>query len=342
VDSLAVSVIVPVYNAGKYLKECIKSIAAQTLPEIEIILVDDGSSDNSGKICEGYAGKDTRIRVVHQTNQGVSAARNLGIRLARGRYIGFVDADDWFAPEMFRTLYESAVRSNSQLVLCNYYRVKNNRFIIRDEFKNIEASDPQIKEKLIEGMLNPSESNILGSCCRALFLRELLTQNKIAFDEKENMMEDMAFTLQCVVCAKAVSIEHEPLYYYRVNPHSATKKYMDDIGADMMNVISRVQASLGVHSSSTIERAIQANIASLTATAAANVCKKGTPMCFWERVRYCGQLKAYPCVRLALKNTWKDKKMFQRTVWPQVVCMRLHLIWLVILYHSVKNRTLFQ
>ena len=103
-----VSIIVPIYRVEKYLSQCVDSLLCQTLEEIEIILVDDGSPDNCGRIADEYARQDSRVKVIHQENAGLSAARNTGIRAATGEYIGFVDSDDWAGPEMFRRSFQSA------------------------------------------------------------------------------------------------------------------------------------------------------------------------------------------------------------------------------------------
>lgn len=115
-----ISVIVPVYKVEPYLQKCIDSILAQTFRDIEVILVDDGSPDNCPAICDAAAEKDERVRVIHQKNGGLSAARNAGLDIARGEWIGFVDSDDYIAPEMYQTLYNTAIKNDAQLALCSY------------------------------------------------------------------------------------------------------------------------------------------------------------------------------------------------------------------------------
>ena len=113
-----ISVIVPVYNVESYLKVCVDSILAQTYENLEIILVDDGSKDSSGKMCDEYAEKDARIKVVHKKNGGVSSARNKGLDVASGEYIGFVDSDDSTKPNMFEILYKNMVTSDADVSVC--------------------------------------------------------------------------------------------------------------------------------------------------------------------------------------------------------------------------------
>ena len=118
-----ISVIVPVYNVEKYLRQCLDSIVAQTYRDLEIILVDDGSIDASGAICDEYAVRDSRIKVVHQPNRGLSSARNTGLDLVSGEYTFFIDSDDWIHEKALERLLLAQAKTNADLVLCNYQRV---------------------------------------------------------------------------------------------------------------------------------------------------------------------------------------------------------------------------
>lgn len=115
-----VSIIIPVYKVEKYLSKCIESIFKQTYFDLELILVDDGSPDKCPEICDTYASKDERVVVIHQKNAGVSAARNAGLEKAKGEYIGFVDPDDWIAPEMYKKMISELESSESDLAICGY------------------------------------------------------------------------------------------------------------------------------------------------------------------------------------------------------------------------------
>ena len=113
-----ISVIVPVYNCEKYIGKCIESILNQTFKDLELILIDDGSADESGKICDEYKIQDKRVKVIHEKNSGVSIARNVGINVAKGKYIGFVDSDDYLAPDMYESLYENLMKSHADVAIC--------------------------------------------------------------------------------------------------------------------------------------------------------------------------------------------------------------------------------
>ena len=129
-EEILLSIIVPVYNVEKYLKECVASLLHQTLKQYEIILVDDGSTDSSGRICDRYASKDSHIRVVHKENGGLSSARNAGLDVAKGRYIGFVDSDDYILPDMYEKLIAELEFTHAEIAICSYF--------VFTEFKEIK------------------------------------------------------------------------------------------------------------------------------------------------------------------------------------------------------------
>ena len=130
-----ISIIVPVYNVESYLKKCLESIINQTYKNIEIILIDDGSTDSSGKICDDYANKDKRIKVIHKQNGGVSDARNTALDICRGDYIGFIDSDDYIELDMYETLLKFLLNNNLDVAMCSSYTVKNKQLIRCKNFK---------------------------------------------------------------------------------------------------------------------------------------------------------------------------------------------------------------
>ena len=137
VDGERISVIVPVYKVEPYLRKCLDSIVNQTYRNLEIILVDDGSPDNCGRICDEYAERDKRIRVIHQKNGGVSSARNEGLKIASGDWIGWVDSDDWIEPDMFEYLLENAKKSKADIAVCSRKEWYKDRCILRKWEKDI-------------------------------------------------------------------------------------------------------------------------------------------------------------------------------------------------------------
>lgn len=213
---IKISVIIPIYNVEKYLKRCIDSVINQTLKEIEIILVDDGSPDNSGMICENYAKTDNRIKVIHKKNGGLGLARNSGLEIAKGKYIGFVDSDDYIEKTMFEKLYNNAIKENADTCLCN---IEN----ISGTYKNKEVFN-EIIPRLIGG------SDYIGmSVWKGIYSKDIIDNYNIRFvSEREFISEDIMFDLNYYKYSKCVTIVNENLYNYTVNTASLSRKYKDD------------------------------------------------------------------------------------------------------------------
>ena len=214
-----ISIIVPVYNIEKYLQKCIKSIINQTYKNIEIILVDDGSKDNSGKICDEFKQIDNRIKVIHKENGGLSDARNAGLKIAKGEYIGFVDSDDYIAQDMFETLYKLAKENNADISIVSFYEIYNGKVIGVRDFKSLEEMDKieAMKELLID-------TKIQSYAWNKLFKKELF--ENIEFPTNKNF-EDIATTLLLFEKANKVMLLEDPKYYYvrRDNSIIGTRNY---------------------------------------------------------------------------------------------------------------------
>lgn len=210
------SIIVPVYKVEKYLPKCIDSILAQTFRDFELILIDDGSPDNCGAICDEYAARDSRIKVIHQANAGVSAARNAGLDIASGTYLGFVDSDDWIEPEMYGDLVAVAQQEKADVV-CSQMFI-NSDPLLRTNCIHKYSGD----ELMVELFSRPSR--ITGSSCNKLFLRErIITQR---FPEDTRIWEDHIFLFYCFSsnCRKGVLLD-VPHYHYRKSETSASQGF---------------------------------------------------------------------------------------------------------------------
>lgn len=213
-----ISVIVPVYNGGQYLEECLESIIGQTYKNLQIILIDDGSKDKSGKICNEYAKKDKRIEVIHQENAGVSSARNNGLDNARGEWITFVDADDWIEKDFCDILYKKARQNNCEIAMCGYNRAVGSKSK-KINFKENETFLTS-KEYLIAA-LNPQTG--VGFCHTKLIKKMAI--NEIRFKEQLKVGEDAIYNEMIAKnITKAIYIK-EPLYSYRINMNSVVKKF---------------------------------------------------------------------------------------------------------------------
>ena len=202
------SVIVPVYNVEDYLSKCIDSLIVQTLKDVEIILVNDGSTDKSGDICDKYRLKDNRIKVIHKENGGTSDARNTGIEIARGKYISFVDSDDWIDPHMFEKLYNLAIENEADIVQCDYIKVYDENVIVNNISENITKYN---SEQILHELYGPNYIKTV-IVCNKIYKRELF--NEIRFP-KGKFYEDEFTTYKILHKANLIIDTNIPMYYYR-------------------------------------------------------------------------------------------------------------------------------
>ena len=218
VNSL-ISVIVPVYNVEKYLRESVESVLAQTYKELEIILVDDGSTDESGKICDEYASVDNRVTVIHKDNGGLSDARNTGLKYSHGKYIYFLDSDDYLKTDAIEKLVCFAERLHLQIVFFdgkNIYEIESNKHR-RDKFERLHDHGAGSGAAML---LRLDRYNEYACCVPMLLLRsDYIAENKLHF-YKGIIHEDELFTAAAFVKAKRAGHLHEPLYIRRVREGS--------------------------------------------------------------------------------------------------------------------------
>ena len=229
-NSMNVSVIIPVYNAEKYICRVIESLKNQTLRAIEIILVDDGSTDGSPNVCDIFASQDARVRVIHAINNGVSTARNLGIMIAKGDYLMFCDADDVPDISIAEKLFNKATLEDADCVLCGFIKKKGTREEIAPINDNTSIYD---KKKILHDLIMPmlvwgyapegkTVANVYGSVWRCLYRRSVLVNNGIRFYPSIKLGEDMLFNEQLLFSCNRVAFVSESLYVYNENEFSAT------------------------------------------------------------------------------------------------------------------------
>lgn len=209
-----ISVIVPVYNTEKYLRCCIDSILSQTYPNFELILVDDGSTDKSGTICDDYEDSDKRVRVAHIGNKGVSAARNNGIKMAKGAYLMFVDSDDHISPDMLEHMLERVVSENCDIAVCGFTYTymderKNKDMCVKTEF--VGDSRSFIKTAFWETYFALD----LHGPCNKLIQTNILRDHNILFDENLTICEDGLFSFSVLQHCKKIVVMPQCLYFYR-------------------------------------------------------------------------------------------------------------------------------
>lgn len=248
-DIPKISIIVAVYNTESiYFRQCMDSLLGQSLKELEIILIDDGSKKECAELCDEYAAQDDRIIVLHKENEGVSIASNTGIEMASGEYITFVDHDDWIDKDMCRKAYEKIKETESDVAIWNYnsyckndckkayYKGKNQVIYKQDEIQKLQA---QIIDVFA---FEEQQILLLGANWCKLYKSELLKGNKDArFPEHMMGGEDAIFTYKALGHAKKAVFFNEALYYYRQNEQSYTKRFKPDMLGDELRLIRMYQ-----------------------------------------------------------------------------------------------------
>lgn len=223
-----ISIIVPVYNSKRYLPRCIESICGQTYRELEILLVDDGSTDGSGEICEAYARKDPRILVVHQENGGAVRARREGLSLASGEYIAFADSDDWLEPQMLEMLHESLCGQGAEIAMCGRYEEtgRATRAVSQGIAAGRYDKEALIRQVYPRMIVNRRffEWGLFPGLWDKLFRRESIEKYLMAVDERITMGDDAACVYPALLEAESIYIRKECLYHYRQSPSSMVKR----------------------------------------------------------------------------------------------------------------------
>ena len=224
-----ISVIVPVYKVEKYLRQCLDSLTAQTLENMEIVVVDDGSPDGCPAICDEYAARDARVKVVHKENGGLLSARKAGLAASKGDYIGFVDGDDWVEPDTFLNMYKAICDYSPDMVLseflCDYGdRVEPSGQCFEEGFYNRDRLEKEIFPRMLFGGRFYS-FGVNPNCWSKLVRRELIEKNLIPVDERIRMGEDAAFIYPCLLDSQSAVCIKNPTYHYRITGQSMSTAY---------------------------------------------------------------------------------------------------------------------
>ncbi len=221
--NVKVSIIVPVYNCEKSIERCIKSICNQTYDNIEIIIVDDGSKDNSGIICDELAQNDSRIKVIHQQNSGVSVARNKAIAISTGQYLQFVDSDDWLPDYTTTILAEAAIKTGADLIIGDFYRVVGNRISTKGKIKSKKVFS--LQEYANYMIKNPADF-YYGVLWNKLYRRSIIEKYNIRMLENLHWCEDFIFNLEYIKYCHIFYAVQIPIYYYVRNNNSLSNNNM--------------------------------------------------------------------------------------------------------------------
>lgn len=224
-----ITVIVPVYNTEKYLSRCIESILQQTHKDLEVILINDGSSDKSGLICDEYAKFDKRVKVIHQTNKGQSSARNKGLEIATGKYIGFVDSDDWIKRDMYEYLIKALKDNDCDIANIDYILVNDERLINQSEESiKIYKNEEILYEYLLEGTIRGSYS-----FCRNIYKKELFKD--VRFPEGK-INEDIVTNYKVLANARKMCKSNYIGYYYYQDNNSTTRGGLKSRDFDLIDI----------------------------------------------------------------------------------------------------------
>lgn len=206
-----VTLIIPVYNAERYLRRSLDSVSAQTFSDMEVLLLNDGSKDGSLGICREYEKKDVRFRVIDKENSGVSDTRNLGMRLACGKYLQFMDSDDWLTPDATESLVQTAERDQCDFVIADFYRVKGKRYV---EKRHIRREDVMSREEFAMEMAEDPADFYYGVMWNKLYRREIVREHELFCDTSLNWCEDFLFNLSFIRYGGRFRAMQKPVYYY--------------------------------------------------------------------------------------------------------------------------------
>jgi glycosyltransferase involved in cell wall biosynthesis len=247
-----VSVVIPVYNSAKYLHECLDSVIAQTFSDWEIVAIDDGSSDDSPAILDEYAAKDSRIKVIHKANGGVSAARNDGLAAASGEYVLFADSDDWLSDDALQVLFDATSNGAVDVAIADHWQWKENgseslhhffaEDFLTDSLAVIRDVQRMVLYKGYSPYPSPNCSYMFSALWTKLIRRTLLVDNGIRFSGSLKLYEDGLVALQVFQHAKSVCYRRVPVYHYRVLNNSLCHINEQKLVTDCANIVREVES----------------------------------------------------------------------------------------------------
>lgn len=210
-----VSIIVPIFNSEKYVLKCLSSLKQQSYSNIEVIIVNDGSTDNTKTICQNYIIYDKHFHLINTQHMGVSHARNVGIKLSKGQYIIFVDGDDFVSHDYVETLVHSIKELNVDLVCADYYTVENDK--INNDFSDKKT---EILDNIAAINLLHNDKYFCGYLWNKIFIKQIIISNNLSFDTRVKIWEDMLFCLEYLLCIKNIAYIHKRIYYYVIHSDS--------------------------------------------------------------------------------------------------------------------------
>ena len=239
-----ISIIIPVYNVVSYLREALDSAIHQTYENLEIIIIDDGSTDGAGEICDEYS-DDSRVIIIHQMHQGVSAARNTGLDLARGEYIAFLDPDDAYHLSFIRSMLEAAFRENVGIVICKYYQLQTSKQMDASEKRMILPSAKPGAYSRKDAIISLFEGQLQIKIWSMLYKRELWEKQR--FPTEYDVAEDVISLYSIFDLCNLVYVIEQPLYFYRKRSESLSAIYTEKIIQDRIRACHFIEHFVGSH-----------------------------------------------------------------------------------------------
>lgn len=293
------SIIVPVYNVCAFLEKCIDSILAQTFTDYELILVDDGSTDGSGEMCDSYALRDSRIKVIHKENGGVVSARKVGIKAARGTYAGYVDGDDWIDADMYKKMVHYMIEYDCDLVMCDVvneskalpFSSGSTRVDIEDGYYDLQS----LKEKILPNMIYAGEFfkfGIYPVIWNKLYKREKLIQHQMEIDDAIKTGEDAACVYPYIFSSESMYfMKNMTLYHYRHSQHQMTAVY-DDMYFERFKTLYNFFSHSDI-ASSPYSNQLDYYYSYLIKTTISNELKKENHLPFGEKLKHIKEICAF-------------------------------------------------
>ena len=337
-----VSIIVPVYNAAPYLNQCISSLTNQTLQEIEIILINDGSTDDSLAVCMALAATDDRIRLIDKPNGGVSEARNDGLRAATGAYVGFVDPDDWVDLDMYERMLATLTAAQAEIGMCNYVKeTKEGTVPVLMKQSGTIEKEAIVGDIVANVIAKPSfrsgETDIMGSVCRLLISRELLERENIWFDKEVAFMEDLLVCVASFLKCARIAIDSGAYYHYRVHDSSTVMAYKTQFYQRQKQAFVKLQELLVREGKVTPLATRLANRRIIIALLSlANEAHKDNPAPFREKIRHIDAILADEELATTLEkielDTVEPRKKVELNLMKKKASMALYL------YYTVFNK----
>jgi len=338
-----ISIIIPVYNTEKYLEKCVKSLLDQTFTNCEFIFVNDGSTDRSQIILEDFKKKDNRIVLINQKNQGVSTARNTGISIAKGKYIGFVDADDYVAVDFFNQLLESAIQTNSQIVISGFNTVINGKFIVSqpifETHKQFQSND--IKQNILPFFI---EQDLMNTVWNKLYDSKLIRNNNVLFPVGITNGEDGLFNIQAFFKSESAYFVDYNGYFYREVENSASRDSKKDyfsIALEKFNIDYKKQFNIEIEEE-TAEKLKSIRLINSVISLLHIYLKPNSEGSFILKYKYVNAMIMNYKVQLAVTKYWlnlyEKKSKYEQFILYSIKFKSMPLVLLAVSYSNFRHR----